>query len=49
MTLAGTFSRKPLSKEEAEHVAEDLGEEAPESVPEFEYSIVASGVSIPRG
>lgn len=49
VTLAGTFSRKSLSKEEAEHIAEDLGEEAPENVPEFQYSIVATGVSIPRG
>ena len=48
VTLAGTFSKKPVSREEAEHHAEDLGEEAPETVPEFEYSIVATGVSIPR-
>lgn len=49
VTLLGTYSRKPLSREEAEHLAEDLGEEAPETVPEFEYSIVAKGVSIPLG
>jgi hypothetical protein len=48
VTLAGTFSRKPVSKEEAEHIAEDLGEAAPEQTPEFEYSIVATGVVIPR-
>lgn len=47
--LAGTFSRKPLSKEEADHVAEDLGEKAPEAAPEFQYAIVATGVSIPKG
>ena len=46
--LAGTFSRKPLSQEEADHFAEDLGEEAPETVPEFQYAIVATGVSIPK-
>jgi len=46
--LAGTFSRKPLSREEADHVAEDLGEQAPETVPEFQYAIVATGVSIPK-
>ena len=49
VTLAGTFSRKAVSKEEAEHYAEDLGEEAPEQVPEFQYAIVATGVSIPKG
>ena len=47
--LAGTFSREPLSKEQADHYAEDLGEEAPASVPEFQYAIVATGVSIPKG
>ena len=47
--LAGTFSRKPLSKEEADHFAEDLGEKAPETAPEFQYAIVATGVSIPKG
>jgi len=47
--LAGTFSRKPLTREEAEHYAEDLGEETPENVPEFQYAIVATGVAIPKG
>jgi hypothetical protein len=47
--LAGNFQRKALSREEAEHLAEDLGEEAPKDVPDFEYAIVATGVSIPRG
>ncbi len=47
--LAGTFSREPLSKEQSDHYAEDLGEKAPASVPEFQYAIVATGVSIPRG
>ena len=48
VTLAGTFSRKPLSREKAEHLAEDLGEEAPKEVPGFEYTIVATAVSIPK-
>lgn len=49
VVLAGTFSRKSVSKEQAEHYAEDLGE-APAAMPEkYEYSIVASAVKIPRG
>ena len=44
--LFGTFARKPLTQEKADHYAEDAGEEpAPVSQP-FEYSIVASGVKI---
>ena len=49
VTLAGTFSRKPVSKAEAEHIAEDLGETPPANPPAFEYAIVATSVSIPRG
>lgn len=49
VTLAGTFSRKPLDKAEADHVAEDLGEAPAENPPAFEYAIVATGVSIPKG
>jgi len=46
--LEGVFSRKSISKEQAEHYAADLGETV-ESTPEnFEYSIVASAVKIPR-
>ncbi|MEE4293301.1 MAG: DUF4920 domain-containing protein [Xanthomonadales bacterium] len=48
VTLAGTFVRKPLSPEQAAHVARDLGEEPPANPPAFEYAIVATGVSIPR-
>lgn len=48
VTLAGTFSRKPVSKAEAEHIAEDLGEAPPESPPAFEYAIVATSVSVPK-
>ena len=49
VVLAGTFSRKSVSKEQADHYAADLGEVAA-AVPEtFEYSIVASAVKIPKG
>ncbi len=44
--LAGVFSRRPVSAEQAEHVAEDLGEAPAESAPAFEYSIVATGIRI---
>ena len=48
VVLLGTFSRKSVSREQAEHYAADLGEK-PTSMPEkFEYSIVASAVKIPR-
>jgi len=48
VTLAGNFSRKPLSPEQAAHLAEDMGEAPPENPPEFEYAIVATSVSIPK-
>ena len=49
VVLLGTFSRKSISKEEAAHYSADLGEKAA-AVPEtFEYSIVASAISIPKG
>lgn len=48
VVLLGTFSRKSVSKEEAEHFAEDLGETATPSPERFQYSIVASAVKIPR-
>lgn len=48
VVLLGTFSRKSVSKEQAEHYAADLGDTA-EPMPErYEYSIVASAVKIPR-
>lgn len=46
VTLAGVFSRKPVSAEQAKHLAEDLGEKVAEDAPAFEYSIVATGVKI---
>lgn len=49
VVLLGTFSRKSVSREEAEHYAADLGEESPAKPEQFEYSIVASAVKIPRG
>jgi len=49
VVLLGTYSRKSVSKEEAEHISADLGEK-PSAAPEkFEYSIVASAISIPKG
>ena len=47
VTLAGTFSRKPMDKAKAEHLAADLGESPPENPPAFEYAIVATSVAIP--
>jgi hypothetical protein len=44
--LYGTFSRKPLSQEQADHYAEDAGEKPAPVTQSFEYSIVASGVKI---
>ena len=48
VVLLGTFSRKTVSKEEAEHYAKDLGETGTSSPERFQYSIVASAVKIPR-
>ena len=48
VVLLGTFSRKSVSKEQAEHYAADLGEKVASSPEKFEYSIVASAVKIPR-
>lgn len=48
VVLLGTFSRKSVSKEEAEHYAADLGEKAAPLPEKFEYAIVASAVKIPR-
>ena len=49
VVLLGTFSRKSVSKEQAEHYAADLGEKVASAPEKFEYSIVASAVKIPRG
>jgi len=49
VVLLGTFSRKNVTREEAEHYAKDLGETAVSSPESFQYSIVASAVKIPRG
>ena len=49
VVLLGTFSRKSVSKEEAEHYSKDLGEEVASAPEKFEYSIVATSVRIPKG
>jgi hypothetical protein len=46
--LLGTFSRQEVSKKEAEHYAADLGEASASSPEQFQYSIIASAVQIPR-
>ncbi|MEM9304312.1 MAG: DUF4920 domain-containing protein [Pseudomonadota bacterium] len=49
VTLVGTFSRTAVSRNEADHLAEDLGEEPSQALAAaFEYSIVATSVLIPR-
>jgi hypothetical protein len=48
VVLLGTFSRKSVSQEEAEHYAADLGETKAPAPEAFEYSIVATAVKIPR-
>ena len=48
VVLLGTFSRKSVSQEEAEHYAADLGETKTPAPEAFEYSIVATAVKIPR-
>ena len=48
VVLLGTFSRKSVTKEQAEHYAADLGETAASTAEKFEYSIVATAVKIPR-
>lgn len=45
--LLGVFSRVPVSKEQAEHYAKDLGESTTPEATEYEYSIVASAVRLP--
>lgn len=49
VTLVGVFSRSPISKEQAEHFAADLGEAEAPATGGFEYSIVASAVRLPTG
>lgn len=46
--LLGTFTRKSVSQEQAEHYAADLGETKAPASEAFEYSIVATAVKIPR-
>ncbi len=42
MVLLGTFARKAVSREEAEHYAKDLGETTASGPERFEYSMVVS-------
>jgi hypothetical protein len=49
VVLLGTFSRKSISKEQAEHYAADLGEAVAAKPEKFEYSIVASAIKVPKG
>lgn len=46
--LQGTFSRTSVTKEEADHFAEDLGDTAESNPEDFQYEIVATAVQIPR-
>ena len=48
VVLLGTFSRKTVTQEQAEHYAEDLGDSANAKPEQFEYSIVASAIRIPK-
>ncbi len=48
VVLLGFFTRESVSKEEAEHYAEDLGETSAPGPESFQYSIVATAVKIPR-
>lgn len=49
VTVLGIFSRVPVSKEQAEHFAEDLDETPSPEATEYEYSIVASAVKLNMG
>lgn len=46
VTLAGIFTREPLSQQQAEHYAKDLGEAVPATAPAYEYTFVATGIRI---
>ena len=47
-TVLGVFSRQPISKEQAEHYAADLGEAEAPDADQFEYSIVATAIKLPK-
>lgn len=48
VVLKGVFSRKTVTKKEAEHFSADLGESTSAAPESFEFSIVASAIRIPR-
>ena len=49
VVLLGIWSRRSVSKKEAQHYDTDLGETDSSNPERFQYSIVASAVKIPRG
>lgn len=49
VALAGTFGRNSLSAEQAAHYAKNLGDEPSANAAQFEYVIMATSVSIPKG
>lgn len=48
VVLLGVFSRSSVSKKEAQHYDADLNETGASNPERYQYSIVASAVSIPR-
>ncbi|MGA0236536.1 MAG: DUF4920 domain-containing protein [Alphaproteobacteria bacterium] len=49
VTLVGVFDRNAVTQEQAQHFAEDMGDNPASATPtDFEYSIVAKSVLIPR-
>lgn len=49
VTLVGEVIEKEMSREEAEHFAEDMGEASAAVTPGKTYEIVATAVRVPRG
>ncbi|MDX1570696.1 MAG: DUF4920 domain-containing protein [Xanthomonadales bacterium] len=49
VSVVGTFKVSPISQEEANHYAQDLGEAKPAPLEQdFEFAIVATSIMIPR-
>ena len=49
LMFVGEVTEKEMTKEEAEHLAEDMGEVSAAVAPGTTYEIVASAVRVPRG
>ena len=49
LMFVGEVTEKEMTKEEAEHLAEDMGEASAAVAPGKTYEIVASAVRVPRG